>query len=373
MPTVKALTIDIEKDGWDTSKGFVMRDVPMPVLDEKANPDDVGSVILKIRYAGVCGSDRGLWNRTAFKDLVHDSLAKEKKTLRITGHEFLGEVVEAGSKSGRKKGEVVTGDSHITCGQCLQCKAGETNVCTNEKILGISTDGIFAEFVKIPAKNLWMPSPAIRPEVAAIMDPFGNAVHAVSKTDFKNTRVAIFGCGPVGLFSILLVKHFGASLVVAVDINPANLAMAKALGADETCNANVAVARIMELTGGIGVDVVTEMAGPFSSVLNALDSVRRGGHVILFGIKDGDLTIPSFSRLIMRGITIHCVIGRRIFETWEVSDRVLSDITNGVADKVWNVILKGGTGTVLSFKNFNPTSFEAAMNEHPKVVFKIHG
>jgi threonine 3-dehydrogenase len=371
MPAIKALTIDLEKDGWDTSKGFVMRDVPMPVLDERKNPDDAGMVVLKITYAGVCGSDRGLWNRTAFKDLVHDSLAKEKKTLRITGHEFLGEVVEAGSKSGRNIGDTVTGDSHITCGTCYQCKAGETNVCTNEKILGISTDGIFAEYVKIPAKNLWKPSESIRPEVAAIMDPFGNAVYATTKTSLIGKRVAIFGCGPVGLFSILLAKHFGAIKVIAVDINPANLAMAKALGADETCDAGSAVARIMELTNGIGADVGLEMAGPFSSVNNAFDSARRGGHVVLFGIKDGDLTIPKFSRTIFKGLTIHAVIGRRIFETWEVSDRVLADSTNGVAEKVWNIILKGGAGTVLPFADFTPEAFEKAMNENPKIIFKV--
>lgn len=372
MTTVKALTIDVEKDGWDTSKGFVIRDVPMPVLDEKANPDDATSVVLKIKYAGVCGSDRGLWNRAAFKGPVHESLAREGKTLRITGHEFLGEVVEAGSKSGRTVGDTVTGDSHVTCGQCLQCKAGETNVCTNEKILGISTNGIFAEYVKIPAKNLWAPNQAIRPEIAAIMDPFGNAVHAVSKADMKDKRVAILGCGPVGLFSILLAKHFGAARVIAVDVNPANLALAKALGADEVCDASEAVARIMALTDGIGVDVVLEMAGPFSSVLNSFDAVRRGGHVVLFGIKDGDLMVPNFSRLILRGITVHCVIGRRIFETWEISDRVLADKANGVADKIWKVILKGGAGTVLPFKDFDPAAFEAAMSAHPKIVFKVH-
>ncbi len=412
---VKALTIDLEKDGWDKSRGFVMRDVPMPVLDEKVNPDDAMSVILKMRFAGVCGSDRGMWYRTAFKDMVHDSLKKEGKTTRINGHEFLGEIVEAGSmvkrlyydpdpqnKAKVEVGALVSGDSHVTCGRCFQCRIGEGHVCINEAILGISIDGIFAEYVKIPAKNLWpVDDTKILPEIAAIYDPFGNAVHATTSVDLRGQRVAIFGCGPVGLFSILLARNFGAAKVIAVDVNPANLAMAKELGAHETIQIGQprrsdstsevgapteasgkkhdydidpdVIERIMELTYGKGVDVSVEMAGPFSSVNNCIDSTRRGGHVILFGIKDGDLTIPKFSRVIVRGLTIHHIIGRQIFRTWQIAQRVLQDKSNGVQDAIWNTILKKGVGTVISFKDFTPESFEKSMNENPKLVFKIGG
>jgi len=399
MNMVKALTVDVEKDGWDTSKGFVLRDVPMPTLNESHNPEDKVSVILKIRYAGVCGSDRGLWYRTAFKELVHASLKNEQSTLRINGHEFVGEVVEAGSMvdtlySDRdlasllkiKKGSIVSGDSHITCGTCFQCRVGESHVCTNEKILGISTNGIFAEYVKIPAKNLWpIDVNVIRPEIAAILDPFGNAVHATTVTDFRGKIVAVFGCGPIGLFAILLAKNFGASLVIAVDVNEANLKMAGELGAHELIHIGTkekknpweadqdVVSKILKATNGLGVDVSMEMAGPFSSVNNALDSARRGGHVILFGIKDGDLTIPSFSRIIVRGLTIHNVIGRRIFATWQISQRVLADMSNGIQEKIWNIILKKGQGTVIPFAEYDNDVFEKTLNAHPKVVFKING
>ncbi len=398
--TIKALTLDIEKDGWDKSRGFVMREVPMPILDEKANPEDALCVILKVRYAGVCGSDRGLWYRTAFKDLVHDSLKREGKTMRITGHEFVGEIVQMGSMVKRlyndldeknpvklEVGSLASGDSHVTCGRCYQCRIGEQHVCMNEAILGISIDGIFAEYVKIPAKNLWpIDATRIRPEVASIMDPFGNAVHATTKVDMRGQRVAIFGAGPVGLFSVLLARNFGAAKVIAVDVNPANLAMAKELGAHETVliekkkkehdweHDPEVVARIMELTYGKGVDVSMEMAGPFSSVNNCIESTRRGGHVILFGIKDGDITIPKFAaRVIVRGLTLHGIIGREIFRTWQIAQRVLSDKTNGVQEKIWNVILKEGKGTVLDFKSFTPEGFEKAMDANPKVMFKIHG
>ena len=397
--SIQALTIDLQKDGWETSRGFLKREIPMPVLDEKNNPEDALSVILKIRYAGVCGSDRGLWYRAAFKDLVHDSLAREKKTMRITGHEFVGEIVEAGSMVEHlysdpdekniakiKVGSLVSGDSHVTCGRCYQCRIGENHVCLNEAILGISIDGIFAEYVKVPAKNLWaIDESRIRPEIAAIFDPFGNAVHAVSRVDVRGQRVAVFGCGAIGLFSILLLRNFGAAKVIAVDVNPANLAMAKELGAHETIqiekktkandwevDAEV-VSRINELTYGKGVDVSMEMAGPPSSLNNAIDSTRRGGNIILFGIKDGDFMIPKFSRAILRGLTLHGIIGRQIFKTWQISQRVLSDKTNGVQEKIWKVILKEGKGTILSFADFTPESFEKAMAENAKILFKING
>ncbi len=394
---IKALTLDIKRDGWEKSRGFVMRDVPMPTLDEKKNPEDAISVILKIRYAGVCGSDRGLWHRTAFKDLVHGSLAKEKKDMRITGHEFVGEIVQMGSmvknlysdpdpqnKAKIDIGSLVSGDSHVTCGKCFQCRIGEAHVCLNESILGISIDGIFAEYVKIPAKNLWVVDETrLRLEIAAIYDPFGNAVHATTVTDFRGARVAIFGCGPIGLFSILLARNFGAAKIIAVDILPENLQMAKELGAHETIliprtnkkNSwepdQSVIDQIMKLTYGKGVDVSMEMAGAFSSVNNAIDSTRRGGHVIFFGIKDGDLVIPKFSRLVVRGLTIHNIIGREIFRTWQIAQRILNDKTNGIQDAIWNVILKKGNGTILPFKNFTPESFEKAMNENPKIIFKI--
>lgn len=397
---VKALTFDAKKDGWETSKGFVMREVPMPTLDEKKNPEDSLAVILKIKYAGVCGSDKGLWYRTAFRDMVHESLAREKKTLRINGHEFVGEIVEVGSIVSRlyydpdennpvkiEKGSLVSGDSHVTCGRCYQCRIGEAHVCLNEAILGISIDGIFAEYVKIPAKNLWaVDVRRVRPEIAAIYDPFGNAVHACTAVDFRGQRVAIFGCGPIGMFAILLARNFGAAKVIAIDVNPANLKIAKELGAHETIviskkkkqhewqQDKEAVNRVMELTYGKGVDISMEMAGPPSSLNNCIISTRRGGHVIAFGIKDGDMTISNFSRtVIVRGLTLHGIIGRRIFGTWQIAQRVLSDKTNGIQDTIWNIILKCGKGTILDFKKFTPERFEKAMNEHPKVIFKING
>lgn len=397
--TNKGLVIDLSEKSWDDSRGFSLVDLPMPKLDEANNPEDAASVILKIRYAGVCGSDLGLWNRTAFKDMFLSALKRDGKSQRVVGHEFVGEIVEAGSMvkslysdpdpqnlAKIEVGSLVSGDSHVTCGRCHQCRLGEGHVCLDEAILGISIDGIFAQYVKVPAKNLWgIDESRVRPEIAAIFDPFGNAVHACTKTDLRGQRVAIFGCGPIGLFSVLLAQNFGAAKVIVADINPDNLELAKKLGADEAIliepkqKTNAwehdpeVVNRIMELTYGKGVDVAMEMAGPPSSINNAIDSTRRGGDVILFGIKDGDLTIPDFSRVIVRGLTIHNIIGRQIFRTWQISQRVMSNKKNGIQEAVWNTILNGGNGTILNLEEFTPEAFEAAHKEHPKLIFKVNG
>jgi threonine 3-dehydrogenase len=201
----------------------------------------------------------------------------------------------------------------------------------------------------------------------------------------RGQRVAIFGAGPIGLFSVLLAQNFGAAKVIVSDINPANLELAKKLGADETIliekkqKANdwehdpEVIDRIMELTYGKGVDVSMEMAGPPSSINNAIDSTRRGGNVILFGIKDGDLTIPDFPRVIVRGLTIHNVIGRELFRTWQITQRVMSNKKNGIQQAVWDTILNAGKDTILPLEEFTPEAFEAAHKQHPKLIFKVNG
>jgi threonine 3-dehydrogenase len=394
---MKALVIDTADQPWDKSRGFSMADLPKPTLDEASDPADASSVILKLRYAGVCGSDRGLWYRQAFKDQFAKGLRDEGKTRRIVGHEFVGEIVEAGSMveslysdpdplnyAKIEVGSLVSGDSHVTCGRCYQCRLGQQEVCMNDAILGITIDGVFSEYAKLPAKNLWaVDKSRIRPEIAAIMDPFGNAVHSLTKVDVRGQRVAVFGAGPIGLFSVLLAKNFGAAKVIAVDVDQAKLDIAKKLGADETIlvakktKANEweadpeVIERVMELTYGKGADVSLEMAGPFSSVNNAIDSTRRGGHVVLFGVKDGDLTIPAFPRLIVRGLTLHAVIGRHIFETWQISQRVLSQRANGIQDKIWQIILNDGKDTIIPFADFEPAAFEEQLNKQIKLIFKI--
>ena len=385
LTTIPALTFDTNTDGWESSTGFIKREIPMPKLDEQTNARDALMVLIEIQYAGVCGTDRGIWHRQVFKELIHRSLEREGKTQRILGHEFVGKIMQAGSQVesvyGIRVRDNVSGDSHITCGRCFQCRVGEEEVCQDQAILGISTDGIFAKYVKIPAKNLWQVDfTRIRPEICALLDPFGNAVHSCSKVDLRGKRVAILGCGPIGMFTVLLSRAFGSAKIIAVDINEANLQTAKELGAHETIliaksegqNANPELKqKIGHLTYDKGVDVAFEMAGPNDSVNNALAITRPGGQVVLFGLKDGDFVIPNFNRTIVKGVTLHGVIGRQIFQTWQTSQRILSDKTNGIQDKIWHIILKEGNGTVIPLESYAKESFEQKMVQHPKILIQF--
>jgi threonine 3-dehydrogenase len=381
-----ALVYDTKKDSWDKSKGLRKDRVPKPELEERKYPLDAAQVVLKVLYTGVCGSDSGIWFRTSFKDMIFDSLAAEGKTTRIVGHEILGKVVEAGSvaraRYGIEEGDIVSCESHIICGLCHQCLIGQTHVCVNEKILGITTDGGFAEYIKLPARVLWRTDPKkIRKEVGAIQEPFGNAVHACTAADLRGKNVAVFGTGAIGQFVILIARALGAARIIGVEPDPNNAKLALELGADDVIQFTPkknngwhadtdVVEAIRDLVGGDGVDVGMEMAGFNSSVNNVLQSVRRGGEVVLFGIRGGDFHIEDFSRVIVKGLTIRNVIGRRIFETWEITRNLLESKDNRIQKKIWEIMLKKGKGTILDINKFSPDMFEKKITTHPKILVK---
>ena len=384
-----ALTFDSSREEWSGSRGLVKERVPRPTLEDPAHRDGT-SLIVKVRYAGFCGSDRGIWTRKAFGDMILDSLKEEGKTKRIVGHELLGEIVEMGDrvagKYGYAVGDVISTESHIVCGTCLQCRSGDSHVCARETIIGISRDGCFAEYVKLPAKAVW-PTDVnlIRPEVGAVQEPFGNAVHACQARDLRGKSVAILGCGTIGLFAILVARGMGASTIIGVEPDPKNAAMAKRLGcdavltpamppADEPHRSDPALREaILELTSGDGVDVAMEMAGFNSSVNNAIKICRRGGDVVLFGVKNGNATIEDAHRLVMDGIQLHGVVGRRIFGTWEITRSLLQTPSNGIQNAIWDVILNRGEGTIIDIDDFEPAAFEAAFSIHPKLVIRFAG
>jgi threonine 3-dehydrogenase len=378
---MKALIFNKKTTDWEGSKGFDLEDVPKPELES----GDENKVIIKVHFAGVCGSDRGIWYRQAFRDQILGSLEAEGRDARTIGHEHFGEVVEVGSKVSRVKvGDFVSAESHVVCNECFQCKNGQKNVCTNEKILGISHQGIFAEFVKLPEHIVWpTDTTKIRAEVAAVQEPFGNAVHAASKVNLKGKTVAIFGLGPIGLFLVLVARGMGAKSIIGVEPNPIAQEMARKLGIDYVISVSKTekekpylhdesvTEEIMKITGGLGVDVSFEMAGFNSSVNNCLYATRRGGDVVLFGIKTGDFVFEDFNRMIVHGFTIHNVIGREVFETWETTKKLLQDPTNHIQEKIWNVILQQGKGTVLPIEEYTKEKFEQLMLEHPKMLIKF--
>ncbi|EKD43497.1 MAG: hypothetical protein ACD_72C00248G0001, partial [uncultured bacterium] len=259
---MKALVYDTTKGGWENTRGFWLKDIPEPTL----SPSDSESVIVKMRYAGFCGSDRGMWSRASFGPLVQSSLAKENKTQRIIGHELLAEVVQVGDKVTEKYnikvGDIVSAESHLTCGKCYQCEVGDKHVCADDIIIGISQDGCFGEYAKLPAKVLWPTDiNKIDPRVAAMQEPFGNAVHVCTKVDLKGKSVAVFGTGAIGSLCVIIAKGMGARQIIGINPSVDKLEASKALGVDEMIQCarvengqwhrdEAVVQKIKELTGG---------------------------------------------------------------------------------------------------------------------------
>jgi threonine 3-dehydrogenase len=385
--TMKALVYDRRLDPWESSKGLRQVEVPAPTLDEAKDPRDADMALVRVRYAGFCGSDRGIWFRKSFRDDILNTIAAEGGERRIIGHEFFGDVLAVGTRAQREigllPGDTVSAESHVICGVCYQCRSGDNHVCADNKIIGISQDGCFAEYVKLPAKILWRTDTnRIRPEVAAVQEPFGNAVHSCTRVNLRGKTVAIIGCGTIGLFSVAIAKALGARKVIGVEPMPSHIEMAKKLGADEVLvprsvgydvvEHDPALAqKVRDLTEGVGVDVAIEMTGINASVNNAIHLVRRGGDVVLFGLKDGNQVIEEMSKVIMNGISFHSVCGRRIWENWYVTRSLLENKDTGIHDKVWNVILKGGDNTIVDFDKFEPVSFEERIKTHPKVLFRF--
>ncbi|NIP99762.1 MAG: zinc-binding dehydrogenase [Nitrospinaceae bacterium] len=385
---MKALILDIKRDEWESTTGMTFAEVDAPVLDEAKVPNDGGRVLIKPIYTGFCGSDKGIWFRHAFKDMIFDSLDSEGKAYRVCGHELLGEVVETGSYAanhyGYRPGDIVTAESHIFCGLCHQCKIGEEHVCANHLIIGISTDGCFAETVKLPAKELWRTDiERIRPEVAAIQEPLGNAVHACSRVDLRGKTVAIFGCGTIGLFSILVARSMGATTIIGIDPNPKNLEMAGRLGIDHALKVikgaggkgSVApdpeiVNQVRKACFGEGVDVVLEMSGSNQALNTAIAATRAGGDVILFGLSSGDYTLTDFEQIVMHGKTMHSIVGRKVFQTWYIVNNLLTSQGHDLQDKIWEVILNKGEGTIFPFHPFDREPFEQAIQTNPKSILK---
>jgi len=387
--TMHALIYDRELDPWESSTGLRKVELPTPRLEPDTVPQDRSSVLIRSLYTGFCGSDRGIWFRKAFHDMIYDSVAEEDKSFRVVGHELLGEIVEVGdgaaSKYGYQVGDVVSTESHLVCGSCYQCRVGQNHVCAEDKIIGISVDGCFADYLKLPAKALWSTNlDRIRPEVAAIQEPFGNAVHACTKVDLRGKSVAIFGTGTIGLFAVLIARGLGAGRIIGIDPNPLHAGMARRLGADEVIEPDIrgadpvaadmkVVQAIKDATQGIGADVAMEMSGFNSAFNTAIASTRRGGDVILFGISDGPVVLDSFSRLVMNGIALHSVIGRQIFETWTVTRSLLEDRSNRIQDLIWEVILGEGEDTIVDIRDWQKDSFEACITSHPKAIIRFAG
>jgi threonine 3-dehydrogenase len=275
-------------------------------------------VLIAVRHAGMCGTDLHIadWDAWA-QGRVNPPL--------VIGHEFAGEVVAVGDGVTEiKPGQSVTAEGHIVCGHCLQCRTGNSHICRRTQIIGVDRDGAFAEFIVMPATNV-LPLDGIPTDIGAIMDPMGNAFHAVLTAEIPGSIVFVVGCGPIGCFAVGVARAAGAAKVIASDINPKRLALAARMGAHVTLDAGRedVVRRVQEETGGEGADVVCEMSGVPSALHQAFAAVRMGGRVQLLGIPTEDVPIDFANEIIFKGLTLYGVIGRKMYETWHQMRRYL--------------------------------------------------
>jgi threonine 3-dehydrogenase len=388
MANMRALTFDRTRETWNDSTGMVLEEVPRPVLDALKDPKDNKRVIVKVRYAGFCGTDRGIWSRKAFGSMILDSMDARQEQRRIFGHELLGEIVELGATvkaSGKfTVGETISAESHLVCWQCYQCLEGQHHVCANEQILGVSADGCFADYVKLPADCLWKTNlDRIRPEVAAIQEPFGNAVHACQVADLRGRTVVILGTGTIGLLAVLVAQGLGAGRVIGVDPNPQRRVLAEQLGCDLTLCPNRPPAEvpwqhdpelvntILEATNGRGADVCLEMSGFPDSINSAIQMARRGGQVVLFGVKDGDMVIENSQQVVMNGLRLQGVVGRRLWKTWNMGRSLLEESSNGIQDAIWTTVLGEGKGSIVDMNHWDREGFEDTLGQWPKPLLRF--
>ncbi len=287
------------------AKGLQMDTVAVPAT----GPTDV---LVRVKTASICGTDLHIygWDRW--------SQGRIKPPLTL-GHEFCGVVERVGDEvRAVKPDDFVSAEMHVNCGHCHQCRLGQAHICKNLRIIGIDQDGAFAEFVKIPASNIWKLDPAIPEHYGAILDPLGNAVHTVLAGPIAGQTVLVTGCGPIGLMSIAVAKACGSSTVFATETNEQRRAMAKKMGADVVLNPakEDAVGKILAETNGTGVDALLEMSGNPTAIQQGFKALRAGGRASLLGIPTETVPLDLVNDVIFKGATVQGIYGRRMYETW---------------------------------------------------------
>jgi threonine 3-dehydrogenase len=284
--------------------GLELRTVPDPA----PRPHEV---ILRVQATSLCGTDMHIYQ--------WDAWAQQRVRLpRILGHEMCGEVVAVGKEvTTVRVGDRIAAESHVTCGKCFQCRTGNAHVCQQYTILGIDHDGSFAEYVALPEQVCWKTAPEIPPELACLQEPLGNSVHAVLTEDVTGHSVLVTGCGPTGLFAIAVARTAGASCIIATDVSDYRLELARRVGAhlafDPTRESTDA---LFDLTHGEGVDAALEMSGQPAAIELCLRAVKNAGRVVFFGIPTQPVTLDLARQVIFKGLRLHGITGRRLFDTW---------------------------------------------------------
>ena len=284
--------------------GIWMGESPEPEI----GPNDL---LIRIRKTAICGTDIHIYN-------WDDWSQKTIPVPMVVGHEFVGEVADMGSAvRGFAVGDRVSGEGHITCGYCRNCRAGKRHLCRNTMGVGVNRTGAFAEYLSLPALNAWKLPDSISDDLASIFDPYGNAVHTALSFDLVGEDVLITGAGPIGCMAAAICRHVGARYVVVTDINPYRLELAKKLGATRVVNVKEQSVRdVMKEVGMTeGFDVGLEMSGSEPAFQTMLSTMNNGGRIGLLGIPPKN-TIIDWNDVIFKGLIIKGVYGREMFETW---------------------------------------------------------
>jgi threonine 3-dehydrogenase len=284
--------------------GIWLEDVPVPEVGHN-------DVLIKIHKTAICGTDIHIYN--------WDDWSRRTVPVPMTiGHEYAGEVVEVGSEvRGLRPGDRVSGEGHITCGHCRNCRAGRRHLCRNTVGVGVSRPGCFAEYLSLPAVNAFPLPEGLGDDVAAILDPLGNATHTALSFDLVGEDVLITGAGPIGIMAAAIARHVGARFVVVTDVNDYRLELAASMGANRTVNVNREKLRgVMEELGmREGFDVGLEMSGNGQALRELLDVMNHGGRVALLGIPPDEVAI-DWNEVIFKGLHLKGIYGREMFETW---------------------------------------------------------
>ncbi len=299
-------------------QGAELVEIPVPEPHED-------EVLIRVHGASICGTDLHIydWNEWADKRIPHVPMT--------FGHEMAGTVEQVGDEVHHlQPGAFVAAETHIACGHCPTCQTGRAHICQNLRILGVDTEGVFADYVVIPATNAWVVGEGIAPDVASIMEPFGNGVHAAFGTgggeDIATNAVAVIGCGPIGMFAVAIARSLGAWKVFAIEPNGYRRGKAEEMGADVVIDPSEVdpVARVMDLTNGSGAEVVLEMSGNARAIDQGTRMLARGGRMSLLGLPDGAVTLDLNDQVIFKEARIHGITGREMFRTWQQTTTLLS-------------------------------------------------
>jgi len=285
-------------------QGLWLEDIPEPAVG-------INDVLIRVRYAGICGTDVHIyqWDDWAQKT-IHVPMA--------IGHEFVGEVVQVGSNvNDFFPGDIVSGEGHVVCGRCRNCMAGRRHLCANTQGVGVNRPGAFAEYIALPMTNIWRHHPSINQEVAAIFDPFGNAVHTALSFPVLGEDVLITGAGPIGIMAIPVVRHAGARHVIITDLNPYRLDLARKMGATLAINpAETPLADVQKQLGMLeGFDVGLEMSGNPLAFKDLLANMCHGGKIAILGIPS-KVMYMDWRTVIFNMLTIKGIYGREMYDTW---------------------------------------------------------